>query len=96
MLAIFEWQLTSMGGIVYAIVARGPSILAEHASCTGNFSSGRDSRSREVPGRCEPHGVGMPVTQAILEKIPPNNSKLTYVYDKYCISPCLLLKRCQW
>ncbi|CEG83963.1 Putative Vesicle-associated membrane protein 7 [Rhizopus microsporus] len=23
------------------------------------------------------------VTQAILEKIPPNNSKLTYVYDRY-------------
>ncbi|KAF9901696.1 Vesicle-associated membrane protein [Lobosporangium transversale] len=25
----------------------------------------------------------MTLTEAILEKIPPNNSKLTYVYDRY-------------
>ncbi|KAJ1965273.1 hypothetical protein GGI12_000877 [Dipsacomyces acuminosporus] len=49
-------------GIIYALVARGPVILAEHSNTTGNFQQ---------------------VTQAILEKIPPNDSKLTYVYDRY-------------
>ncbi|KAI8325964.1 synaptobrevin domain-containing protein [Martensiomyces pterosporus] len=49
-------------GIIYALVARGPIILAEHSNTTGNFQQ---------------------VTQAILEKIPPNDSKLTYVYDRY-------------
>ncbi|KAJ1978871.1 hypothetical protein H4R33_005860 [Dimargaris cristalligena] len=48
--------------IITALVARGPIILAEHATESGNFNT---------------------VTQAILEKIPPNNSKLTYVYDRY-------------
>ncbi|KAJ1970559.1 hypothetical protein H4R35_005793 [Dimargaris xerosporica] len=48
--------------ILIALVARGPIVLAEHATETGGFTN---------------------VTQAILEKIPPNNSKLTYVYDRY-------------
>ncbi|KAJ9082823.1 hypothetical protein DSO57_1000808 [Entomophthora muscae] len=42
--------------------ARGSTILAEHATSTGNFTT---------------------VTQNILEKIPPGDSKLTYVYDRY-------------
>ncbi|KAJ2006364.1 hypothetical protein GGI04_001174 [Coemansia thaxteri] len=49
-------------GIIYALVARGSTVLAEHSATTGNFQQ---------------------VTQAILEKIPPNDSKLTYVYDRY-------------
>ncbi|KAL1918604.1 uncharacterized protein VTP21DRAFT_2626 [Calcarisporiella thermophila] len=49
-------------GIIYALVARGSVILAEHTDSTGNFTQ---------------------ATQAILDKIPPNNSKLTYVYDRY-------------
>ncbi|KAJ2456245.1 hypothetical protein EV183_000172 [Coemansia sp. RSA 2336] len=52
----------SSQGIVFALVARGPVVLAEHSATTGNFQQ---------------------VTQAILEKIPPNDSKLTYVYDRY-------------
>ncbi|CAG8438704.1 2505_t:CDS:2 [Funneliformis mosseae] len=48
--------------LIYGLVARGPVILAEYTSSSGNFTQ---------------------VTQAILEKIPPNNSKLTYVYDRY-------------
>ncbi|GAA5800170.1 hypothetical protein HPULCUR_005595 [Helicostylum pulchrum] len=48
--------------LIYGLVARGPTILAEHTNSSGNFAT---------------------VTQAILEKIPPNNSKLTYVYDRY-------------
>ncbi|KAJ1935445.1 hypothetical protein FBU59_005384 [Linderina macrospora] len=49
-------------GIIYALVARGPVILAEHSNTTGNFQQ---------------------ITQVILDKIPPNDSKLTYVYDRY-------------
>ncbi|KAG9307254.1 hypothetical protein G9A89_017082 [Geosiphon pyriformis] len=48
--------------LVYGLVARGPVILTEYTSSSGNFTQ---------------------ITQAILEKIPPNNSKLTYVYDRY-------------
>ncbi|KAG2215125.1 hypothetical protein INT46_006511 [Mucor plumbeus] len=48
--------------LIYGLVARGATILAEHTNSSGNFAT---------------------VTQAILEKIPPNNSKLTYVYDRY-------------
>ncbi|KAJ2714675.1 hypothetical protein H4R19_001604 [Coemansia spiralis] len=49
-------------GIVYALVARRATVLAEHSSTAGNFQQ---------------------VTQTILDKIPPNDSKLTYVYDRY-------------
>ncbi|KAJ2483898.1 hypothetical protein IWW56_000044 [Coemansia sp. RSA 2131] len=49
-------------GIIYALVARGPIVLAEHSTTPTNFQQ---------------------VTHAILEKIPPNDSKLTYVYDRY-------------
>ncbi|RKP08683.1 Longin-like domain-containing protein [Thamnocephalis sphaerospora] len=48
--------------IIYGLVARGPTILAEHTASTGNFTT---------------------VTQHILEKIPAEDSKLTYVYDRY-------------
>ncbi|KAJ2513683.1 hypothetical protein GGI11_004217 [Coemansia sp. RSA 2049] len=57
---------SSSSGIVYALVSRGPVILAEHTAAGvgggGNFQQ---------------------VTQAILDKIPPNDSKLTYVYDRF-------------
>ncbi|KAJ1729778.1 hypothetical protein LPJ61_003360 [Coemansia biformis] len=52
----------SSSGIIYALVARGATVLAEHSSTPGNLQQ---------------------VTQAILDKIPPNDSKLTYVYDRY-------------
>ncbi|KAJ3110369.1 Vesicle-associated membrane protein [Phlyctochytrium bullatum] len=45
-----------------SLVARGPVILAEHATTTGNFTT---------------------ITQHILEKIPDEDSKMTYVYDRY-------------
>ncbi|KAI8053730.1 synaptobrevin domain-containing protein [Syncephalis plumigaleata] len=48
--------------IIYALVARSATILAEHTSSNGNFTT---------------------VTQHILEKIPEEDSKLTYVYDRY-------------
>ncbi|KAI9596110.1 synaptobrevin domain-containing protein [Syncephalis fuscata] len=48
--------------IIYALVARSATILAEHTSSSGNFTT---------------------VTQHILEKIPDEDSKLTYVYDRY-------------
>ncbi|RKP25363.1 synaptobrevin, partial [Syncephalis pseudoplumigaleata] len=48
--------------IIYALVARSATILAEHTSSNGNFPT---------------------VTQHILEKIPEEDSKLTYVYDRY-------------
>ncbi|KAJ2503467.1 hypothetical protein GGH96_000257 [Coemansia sp. RSA 1972] len=49
-------------GIIYALVARGPVVLAEHSTTPTNFQQ---------------------VTHAILSKIPPNDSKLTYVYDRF-------------
>ncbi|KAJ2157213.1 hypothetical protein GGF46_004658 [Coemansia sp. RSA 552] len=52
----------SSSGILLALVARGPTVLAEHSTTNGNFQQ---------------------VTQAILAKIPPNDSKLTYVYDRF-------------
>jgi|SaaInlStandDraft_6_1057023.scaffolds.fasta_scaffold61958_2 hypothetical protein len=49
-------------GIIYALVARGNTILAEYTGVAGNFAT---------------------VTVRILNKIPPVNAKMTYVYDKY-------------
>ncbi|KAJ1860459.1 hypothetical protein LPJ73_001361 [Coemansia sp. RSA 2703] len=49
-------------GIIYALVSRGPVILAEHSNMTSNLQQ---------------------VTQAILERIPSTDSKLTYVYDRF-------------
>ncbi|KAF9355619.1 hypothetical protein BGX34_010344, partial [Mortierella sp. NVP85] len=48
--------------IIYALIAKGNTILTEYSTTTGNFTT---------------------VTEQILEKIPPGNSKLTYVYDRY-------------
>lgn len=48
--------------IIYALVARKSTVLAEYTSSTGNFTT---------------------VTQAILEKIPSHDSKMSYVYDRY-------------
>ncbi|KAG8900562.1 hypothetical protein FRB99_005974 [Tulasnella sp. 403] len=48
--------------LIHALVARGPTILAEHSAGKRDFSQ---------------------ATQTILNKIPPNNSKLTYVWEQY-------------
>ncbi|KAF8226715.1 vesicle-associated membrane protein [Tricholoma matsutake] len=48
--------------LIHALVARGPTILAEHQAGKRDFSQ---------------------ATQTILSKIPPNNSKLTYVWEQY-------------
>ena len=49
--------------IIYALVARGPHVLAEYTAggLTGNFST---------------------VTRVLLNKIPPDDGKMSYVYDK--------------
>ncbi|KAJ3862804.1 VAMP/synaptobrevin-like protein [Lentinula novae-zelandiae] len=48
--------------VIHALVAQGPTILAEHKAGSRDFSQ---------------------ATQTILSKIPPNNSKLTYVWEQY-------------
>ncbi|KIO16871.1 hypothetical protein M407DRAFT_33475, partial [Tulasnella calospora MUT 4182] len=48
--------------LIYALVARGGTVLAAHSGDKRDFSQ---------------------ATQAILSKIPPNNSKLTYVWEQY-------------
>lgn len=48
--------------ILYSLIARRKSVLAEHTSSTGNFPT---------------------VTRVLLAKIPENDSKMSYVYDKY-------------
>jgi len=48
--------------LIHALVARGPTVLAEHQGDKRDFSQ---------------------ATQTILSKIPPNNSKLTYVWEQY-------------
>lgn len=48
--------------LIYALVARGNTILAEFTDSSGNFTT---------------------VTQSILDRIPNNNAKCTYVYDRY-------------
>ncbi|GAW09061.1 VAMP synaptobrevin-like protein [Lentinula edodes] len=48
--------------LIHALVAQGPTILAEHKAGSRDFSQ---------------------ATQTILSKIPPNNSKLTYVWEQY-------------
>ena len=46
---------------VYALVARGKTVLAEFTSTSGNFPT---------------------VTRVLLAKIPAEDSKMSYVYDK--------------
>ncbi|XP_022091533.1 vesicle-associated membrane protein 7-like isoform X2 [Acanthaster planci] len=48
--------------VLYATVARGTTVLVNHAACQGNF---------------------MEVTDQILPKVPPQNTKLTYSHDNY-------------
>jgi vesicle-associated membrane protein 7 len=48
--------------IIYALVARQTTILAEYSSRTGNFTA---------------------VTSKILQRIPQEDSMMSYVYDKY-------------
>jgi len=48
--------------IIYSVVARGATVLAEYSSASGNFDK---------------------ITQRILEKIPPQNNKMSYVYDRH-------------
>ncbi|XP_060065820.1 vesicle-associated membrane protein 7-like [Ylistrum balloti] len=48
--------------ILFAVVARGTTVLAKYASCAGNFTE---------------------VTEQIMSKIAPENSKLTYSHGSY-------------
>ncbi|EFA80046.1 synaptobrevin domain-containing protein [Heterostelium album PN500] len=48
--------------LIYSLVARGSTVLAEYTNTTGNFQS---------------------ITKRILELIPPNETKMSYVYEKY-------------
>lgn len=48
--------------IIYSVVSRGSTVLAEYTTTSGNFTT---------------------VTRRILEKIPAQNAKMSYVYDKY-------------
>jgi hypothetical protein len=50
--------------LVYSVVARGTTILAEHSmqGTTANFAK---------------------VIQRILEKIPPTDGRMSYVFEKY-------------
>ncbi|XP_069130481.1 vesicle-associated membrane protein 7-like [Argopecten irradians] len=48
--------------ILFAVVARGTTVLAKYASCAGNFTE---------------------VTEQIISKIAPENSKLTYSHGSY-------------
>lgn len=48
--------------IIYSLVSRGTSVLAEYTATTGNFAT---------------------ITRRILAKIPVQNNKMSYVYDKY-------------
>ena len=70
--------------LIYGLVARGSTILAEHTNSSGNFATGNNfSYDHSVSYFAILTWLFLVVTQAILEKIPPNNSKLTYVYDRY-------------
>lgn len=48
--------------IVYSLIARKKSVLAEYTSSTGNFPT---------------------VTRVLLAKIPEQDGKMSYVYDKH-------------
>ncbi|CAG5115463.1 unnamed protein product [Candidula unifasciata] len=48
--------------ILFAVVARGTTVLAKFATCAGNFTE---------------------VTEQILMKIPPENSRLTYSHGRF-------------
>ncbi|KAF9285930.1 Vesicle-associated membrane protein [Mortierella alpina] len=67
--------------IIYALVARGSLILAEYTNSSGNFTTGIAIHICQL--RRQKTKKNWFLTEAILEKIPPNNSKMTYVYDRY-------------
>ncbi|GMH55205.1 hypothetical protein TrVE_jg7770 [Triparma verrucosa] len=48
--------------IVYALVARGKTVLAEFTNTSGNFPT---------------------VTRVLLSKIPPTDSRMSYIYDNF-------------
>jgi len=48
--------------IIYSLIARGTTVLAEYTATSGNFTT---------------------VTRRILDKIPPNDSRMSYVYDRH-------------
>jgi len=48
--------------IIYALVARGSSVLAEFTTTSGNFTT---------------------ITRKILDKIPQQDGKMSYVYDRH-------------
>eukprot|EP00161_Ancyromonas_sigmoides_P025470 TRINITY_DN8531_c0_g3_i1.p2 TRINITY_DN8531_c0_g3~~TRINITY_DN8531_c0_g3_i1.p2 ORF type:complete len:258 (-),score=67.48 TRINITY_DN8531_c0_g3_i1:165-938(-) len=48
--------------IIYSLVARGPTVLAEFTTTSGNFTT---------------------VTRRILDKIPSNDAKMSYAYDRH-------------
>ncbi|GAM27246.1 hypothetical protein SAMD00019534_104210 [Acytostelium subglobosum LB1] len=48
--------------IIYSLVSRGSSVLAEYTNTTGNFQT---------------------ITRRILDLIPPNETKMSYTYEKY-------------
>ena len=50
--------------IIYAVVARGSTVLAEYSASTGNFKD---------------------ITKNILNRIPPQDSKMSYTYDKFAL-----------
>ena len=54
-------KVTKPMPIIYSLVARGATVLAEFTSTSGNFTT---------------------VTRRILDKIPQNDSKMSYVYDR--------------
>ncbi|KAI9465816.1 vesicle-associated membrane protein, partial [Lactarius psammicola] len=72
--------------LIHALVAQGSTILAEHQAGKRDFSQGQFGammngcriRLQYNLTRCS-----MIATQTILSKIPPNNSKLTYVWEQY-------------
>ena len=54
--------------IIYTVVARGSTVLAEYSSSSGNFTQ---------------------ISRRILEKIPQQDGKMSYVYDKFVHIPSL-------
>lgn len=59
--AAFGVERMSKGKIVYALVSRGKTVLAEYTATSGNFPN---------------------VTRVLLSKIPAQDGKMSYVYDK--------------
>jgi CRISPR/Cas system endoribonuclease Cas6 (RAMP superfamily) len=61
--------------IIYSLVARGSTVLAEFTNAKGNFTT---------------------VTRRILEKIPQQDGKMSYTYDRsyfLFLSPFFLIVR---